>query len=81
VKLGLGLIDKGNCVEAKFDLGGESRLHGWSPKLASRLFNMHLNNVYRIYCTLLSDTNYTPKLMRDCIADLTVALLEQGDPM
>ena len=75
------LIDKGNAVEAKFDLGGESHLHGWSPKLASRLFNMHLNNVYRIYCTLLREANYEPKLLRDCIADLTIDLLQQGEPM
>ena len=26
-------IDKGNQVEAKFDLGGESHSHGWTPKL------------------------------------------------
>ena len=71
-------IDKGNHVEAKFYLGWESHLHGWSPKLASRLFNIQLNNVYRIYCALLSRENYTPKLLSDCIADLPVAMLSRG---
>ena len=74
-------IDKGNQVEANFDLGGESKLHGWSPKLASRLFNMHLNNAYRIYCTLLQPLPYSERLISDCIADLTVDLLQQGEPM
>ena len=46
------LIDKGNGAEAKFDLGGESHLHGWSPKLVARLFNMNLNNAYKIYCVI-----------------------------
>ena len=40
------LIDKGNGREAKFCIGGGSKKHGWSPKLAARLFNMNLNNAY-----------------------------------
>ena len=28
------LIDKGNMQEAKYDLSGQSRKHGWSPKLS-----------------------------------------------
>jgi hypothetical protein len=31
-----------------------------------------LNNVYLIYCTLLSRENYAPQLLSDCIARLTV---------
>ena len=34
------LIDKGNGVEASYDLGGKSRLHNWSPKLVFQLYNM-----------------------------------------
>lgn len=49
------LIDKGNGAEAKFDLGGESHSHGWSPKLVAQLFNMNLNNAYKIYCTLIGN--------------------------
>ena len=36
------LIDKGNA-------NGGSKTHGWTPKLSFRLFNMTLNNAYRMY--------------------------------
>lgn len=81
------LIDKGNGAEAKFDLGGESHHHGWSPKLAARLFNMHLNNVYTIYCSVVEDHSqavrlrYKPKELRKCIVDLAHTLLKQGETM
>ena len=51
------LIDKGNGAEAKYELRGQSRSHGWTPKLSCRLFNMNVNNFYRIYLSL---TTYTP---------------------
>ena len=73
-------VDKSNAAEAKFDLGGESHLHGWSPKLVSRLFNMHLNNIYKIYCALIAKeaTIYKPKGMRECIQAVAHSLLQQG---
>ena len=39
------LIDKGNA-------NGGSKTHGRTPKLSFRLFNMTLNNMYRIYTCL-----------------------------
>ena len=73
-------VDKSNASEAKFDLGGESHLHGWSPKLVSRLFNMHLNNIYKIYCALIAKeaTIYKPKGMREYIQAVAHSLLQQG---
>ena len=52
------LIDKGNMNEAKYDISFESKKHRWSPKLAMRLFNMNLNNAYKIYKWLVDE--YTP---------------------
>ncbi|OEU06056.1 hypothetical protein FRACYDRAFT_256571 [Fragilariopsis cylindrus CCMP1102] len=74
------LIDKGNGSEAKYDLSTESHLHGWSPKLASRFFNMNLNNAYNIYKYLYTKyhPDRTPMIMRSCINDLTHSLLQQG---
>ena len=75
------LIDKGNGAEAKFDLGGESKMHGWSPELTERLYNMNLNNSYKIYCTLVANEegqSYEPKGMRECIQATAHALLQQG---
>ena len=74
------LIDKGNGREAKFWIGGGSKKHGWSPKLAARLFNMNLNNAYKIYTTLYAKHHpgCKPMEMRDCVIDLTHSLLQQG---
>ena len=47
------IIDKGNDIEAKYDLGGKIRTHNWYPKFCMRLFNMGLNNEYQIYYTLV----------------------------
>jgi len=47
------LIDKGNGVESRYTMAnGGSKSHGWTPKLSFRLFNMTLNNAYKIYRTL-----------------------------
>ena len=47
------LIDKSNLIEAQYVLGKQgSKKHGWAPKLLFRLFNMTLNNTYRIYTVL-----------------------------
>ena len=72
------LIDKGNGAEAKFDLGSESHKHGWSPKIASRLFNMNLNNAYRIYQAMVSSKFYNPKTLREGTIELTQKLLNEG---
>jgi hypothetical protein len=53
------LINKGNGVEANYDLGGKSHLHNWSPKLIFWLFNMALNNAYKMYTTLVKE--HTPE--------------------
>ena len=74
-------IDKGNANEAKFALGGESHQHGWTPKIAARLFNMNLNNAYRIYCSLLDSENYEPTALRSCVGSLALSLLHQGEPV
>ena len=43
------LIDKGNGVESRYTLAnGGSKTHTWTPKLSFRLFNMTLNNAYKI---------------------------------
>ncbi len=47
------LIDKGNGAEANYDLGGKSRLHNWLPKLIFRLYNMSINNAYKMYMMLV----------------------------
>ena len=55
------LIDKENGAEANYDLGGKSRLHNWLPKLIFRLYNMLLNNAYKMYNTLVKQ--HTPERM------------------
>ena len=46
------LINKGNEAENKYDLSTELHLHGQTPKLAARHFNMNTNNAYKVYCYL-----------------------------
>ena len=47
------LIDKENGVEYRYTMAnGGSKTHGWTPKLLFRLFNMTLNNAYKIYICL-----------------------------
>ena len=50
------LIDKGNGTKEKYDLDGKSRTHNWCPKLCMMLFNMGLNNAYKI-CDVLVEQN------------------------
>ncbi|OEU11447.1 hypothetical protein FRACYDRAFT_245186 [Fragilariopsis cylindrus CCMP1102] len=77
------LIDKGNGAEAKYDLSTESHLHGWSPKLAARYFNMNINNAYKIHCYLFKKHHPTKVVMplKECIHNLTHSLLQRGDTM
>ena len=51
------LIEKGDDAEAKYHLTEQSRTHGWTPKLSLRLFNMKLNDLYRIYLVLMEKHN------------------------
>mmetsp|Transcript_2847 Transcript_2847/g.5763 ORF Transcript_2847/g.5763 Transcript_2847/m.5763 type:complete len:366 (+) Transcript_2847:358-1455(+) len=77
------LVDKGNGVKAKYDLGGQSRKHGWTPKLSSRLFNMNFNNSYWIYMTLMEKHNpgRRPVTMAEGIKEATHSLLQRGPTM
>ncbi len=47
------LIDKGNGAEENYDLGGKSHLHNWLPKLIFWLYNMSINNAYKMYTALV----------------------------
>jgi len=75
------LIDKGNGAEEKFALCLESKKHGWTPKIAARLFNINTNNAYQIYSALVSEKSYKPKSRRDCLQELATELLIRGPPM
>jgi hypothetical protein len=73
-------IDKGNGAEAKYDLSTESHLHGWTPKLAARYFNMNMNNAYKVYRVLYKKSHggRDPMKLGPCIKNLTHSLLQQG---
>ena len=77
------LIDKGNKNEATYDMGGQSKKHNWSPKLVFRLFNMSMNNAYKIYRALVE--KHTPGRrgldMGDAVKEMTHALAQRGEPM
>ena len=77
------LIDKGNLNEVRFDMGGCSRLHNWSPKLNMRYFNMTGNNAYKVYRFLVD--KYTPLRQPLCtkkaIQEMTHFLLQYGPSM
>ena len=49
------LIDKENGKEAKYDMGGHSKKHNWSPKIFWRLFNIALSNAYTLYRALVKE--------------------------
>ena len=74
------LIDKGNGAEANYDLGGKSRLHNWLPKLIFWLYNMSLNNAYKMYKALVKQ--HTPKWrfldMGNTVRELTHDLCQMG---
>ncbi len=53
------LIDKRNGLEANYDLGGKSHLHNWLPKLIFWLYNMAINNAYKMYKALVKQ--HTPE--------------------
>jgi hypothetical protein len=77
------LIDKGNGAEANYDLGGKSRLHNWSPKLIFWLYNMSMNNAYKMYTTLIKQ--HTPEHifldMGNAMRELAHDLCQRGPAM
>jgi hypothetical protein len=77
------LIDKGNGAEAKYDLGGESKTHGWSPKLHWRYINMGCNNSHIMYNAILD--NHAPLQARlnrrEGMKELAHAWSQRGEPM
>jgi hypothetical protein len=77
------LMDKGNGVEANYDLGGKSRLHNWSPKLIFWLYNMSINNDYKMYTALVKQ--HTPERrfldMGDAVRELAHNLCQRGPAM
>ena len=75
------MIDKGNGAKEKFALGIESKKHGWTPKIAARLFNMNSNNRYQIYTALVSERSYKAKSRRECMCELATELLNRGPAM
>jgi hypothetical protein len=75
------VIDKGNGIEAKYDLACESHLHGWSPKLSLRYINMTSNNSYNFFCALYNKYHpgRDPMELKDCINNVTHSLLQEGE--
>ena len=73
-------IDKGNGVEATYDMGGKSRTHNWSPKLVLRLLNMLINNAYKIYNALVDERTLDRRFleMRETIEEMTHAFCQRG---
>ena len=57
----LHLIDKGNDKEAKYDLGGQSKAHNWSPKVFWRLINISMANAFVLYKALAEEHNLDSK--------------------
>ena len=66
-----------------YELVGQTKKHGWSPKLAIRLFNTNLNNVYYIYTALCAiyHPSFKLKPLLAVIQDAAHSLLQQGDAM
>jgi hypothetical protein len=77
------LIDEGNGVEVNYDLGGKNHLHNWLPNLIFQLYNMALNNTYKIYKALVK--HHTPEQrylnMGNAMRELTHNLYQRGPVM
>ena len=74
-------IDKGNANEAKCKLDYESKTHGWAPKVACRLFNMTMNNAFKMYEYFCVEEDQMPSDMAHCVRELATSLLNEGPPM
>jgi hypothetical protein len=58
-------------------------LHGWSPNLAARYFNMNINNSNKVFCFLYKKYHPGQVVMsiKEAVHDLTHSFLQRGDPM
>ncbi len=77
------LINKGNGTEASYDLGDKSHLHNWSPKLIFWLFNMVLNNAYKMYMAIMEIHSASWHLldMGNAVRELMHELCQRGSAM
>ena len=50
----------GNGTKACYDLGGQSKVHNWIPKLGLHYFNLNENNLYKVYCLLYGRAHGAP---------------------
>jgi hypothetical protein len=77
------LIDKGNGKEAKYDLGGQSKQHNWSPKVFWRLINISMANAFVLYNALAEEhnPNSKPLDMKGAIKEATHAFCQRGESM
>jgi hypothetical protein len=77
------LIDKGNGAEVNYNLGGKSRLHNWLWKLIFRLYNMSINNAYKMYKVLIKQ--HMPECrfldMGNAVRELAHDLCQRGPAM
>jgi hypothetical protein len=66
-----------NGAEKTYNMGGKSRTHNWSPKIIFWLINMTMANVYRMYCTMVTERAPDSKClsMKDAIKEVTFALM------
>jgi len=76
-------IDKGNGAEAKYDLGGNFKSHGWAPKLSYRFFNMGLNKSYCFYkfCHRKYNRGQRMMTMPEAMKEKTYSLLQRDVKM
>ena len=70
------LIDKGNDMEAKNHLVGQSKARSYL-----QLFNMNFNNIYRIHMALMEKSNQgsCPLSMAEGIKKVPRAFLQRGE--
>jgi hypothetical protein len=77
------IIDKENGAEANYDLEGKSSLHNWLPKLIFRLYNMSINNAYKMYTMLIKQHMPEHRFldMGNAVRELAHGLCQRGPAM
>ena len=77
------LINKSNGKEAKYDMGGQSKLHNWIPKIFWRIVNMCMVNAYVLYKALAEKHTPERKIvdMKGAMKEATHAFCQRGEPM
>ncbi len=77
------LNNKGNGVEANYDLGGKSCLHNCLPKLIFWLYNMSINNAYKMYKALVKQHMPERRFldMGNAMRELAHGLCQRGPAM